>query len=252
MRILEALDELEPLGQFLADLFALGGSHRFLELFVELVEIDLREKFFHRFRAHAGHEIVAVLLLRFTIFHFIEELRLLQRRLARIDDDVILVIDDALELARAHVEHEAEARWHTFVEPYVRNRHGQFNMTHAFAANAGERYFHAATIANDALMFDALVFSAGAFPIPCRTKNSLAEKAALFRLKGAVINCLRVFDFALAPGSHRVARRDADRHLLKTHGALFAHQLTPGVFVHDSLQMMVLNYATLSKTLLGA
>ena len=41
MGILEALDELEPLGQFLANLFALRGSHRFIELFVELVEINL-------------------------------------------------------------------------------------------------------------------------------------------------------------------------------------------------------------------
>ena len=89
----------------------------------------------------------------------------LQRRLARIDDDVILVIDDALELAGGHVEHEADARRHAFEEPDVRDRHGQFDVAHAFAAHARERHFDAATIADDALVLDALVFSAGAFPV---------------------------------------------------------------------------------------
>ena len=37
----EALHQLQTFRQFLADLFALGVSHRLLELFVELVQIDL-------------------------------------------------------------------------------------------------------------------------------------------------------------------------------------------------------------------
>ena len=90
----------------------------------------------------------------------------MQRRLARIDDDVVLVIDDALELARAHVEHQAEARRHALVEPDVRDRHGQFDVAHALAAHARQRHFDAATIADDALVLDALVLSAGAFPVP--------------------------------------------------------------------------------------
>ena len=126
-------------------------AHRFLQLFVELVEIDLGEKFLDRFGAHPGDEIFAVLFLRFAIFVFVQQLCFLQRRLARIDDDVIFVIDDALELARAHVQHEADARRHAFVKPDVRNRHGQFDVAHALAADAGERHFHAATVADDAL-----------------------------------------------------------------------------------------------------
>ena len=94
----KALHELQPLREFLADLFALAFPHRLFQLFVELGQIDLGEKLLDRFRAHAGDEILAVLLLRFAIFGFVQKLRLLQRRLAGIDDDVILVIDDALEL----------------------------------------------------------------------------------------------------------------------------------------------------------
>ena len=90
----------------------------------------------------------------------------------------------------------------------------------------GERVqgdFHTTTVADHSFMFYPLVFSARAFPIPRRTKNALAEKSALLRFEGAVIDRLRVFDFALAPRPHRVARRNADRDLIKTHGALFAH-----------------------------
>src|SRR6266581_7025822 len=111
-------------------------------------------------------------------------------------------------------------------------------MSHSFPANAGERDFDNAAGANHALMFDALVFSARTLPIARWTKNSLAEKPALLRFKRAVIDCLRIFDFAFAPRAHRVTRRDADRDLIKTHRTLFAHQLTPGMFVHDYLKLI--------------
>ena len=132
-----------------------------------------------------------------------------ERRLARIDHDVILVIDDALELARGHVEHQAEARGHALEEPDVRDRHGQFDVAHALAAHARQRHFDAATVADDALVLDALVLSAGAFPVPDRTENALAEQAALLRLERAVIDRLRVLDFALGPRADRFGRSDA-------------------------------------------
>src|SRR5262249_36939055 len=137
--------------------------------------------------------------------------------------DVVLVIDDPLQLARAHVEHEAETRRHTLVKPNVRNGHGKFDVSHPFATHASEGNFDAAAIADHALVLDSLVFSAGALPVPGRTENAFAEQAALFRLEGAVVDCLRVFDFSLAPGAHRVARGDADRDLIESNGALFAH-----------------------------
>src|SRR6476660_1070723 len=81
-------------------------------------------------------------------------------------------------------------------------------------------------------MLDALVFSTRTFPVPSRTKNALAEKPALFRFKRAIINCLGIFIFAFAPRTHRIARGNADGDLIKTHGTLFAAELTPGMFVH--------------------
>ncbi len=253
MRALEALHEFQTLRQFLANLFALGVTHRRFELFLELVQVDLGEKSFNRFRAHAGDEIFAVLFLRFAIFHFVEQLRLLQRSLTRIDDDVVLVINDAFELTGAHVEHEAKAGRHALIEPDVRDRHGQLDVAHALATDAGQGHFHTATIADDTLVFDPLVLPAGAFPIARRTENPLAEKAALLRFESTIIDRLGVFNFAFAPGAHGVAGSDANSHLIKTYGALFAHQLTPGMFVHViSLDCRLRKLSCVSKTLCGA
>ena len=217
----KALDEFQTLRQLLANLFALGIPHRLFQLFVELVEVDLRQEFLNRFRAHPGDEIFAVLFLRFAILDFVQELRLGQRRLARIDDDVVLVIDHALELPRAHVEHQAESRRHALVKPDVRNRDGQFNVAHPFAANARQRDFHAATVADHALVLDPLVFSARAFPIPGRPENALAKQTALFGLEGPVVDRLRILDLTLAPRPHRVRGRDADRDLVEADRAFF-------------------------------
>jgi len=47
-------------------------------------------------------------------------------------------------------------------EPDVRHGHGHLDVAHALATDAGDGHFDAATIADDVLVFDALVFSAGA------------------------------------------------------------------------------------------
>ena len=96
-------------------------------------------------------------------------------------------------------------------------------MAHPFATHTCQGDFHATPVTDHAFVFNALVFSAGALPISRWPKNAFAEKAALLRLESAVINCLWIFDFSLAPRPHGVARSDTDRDLIKTHGALFAH-----------------------------
>src|SRR4030095_2922710 len=126
-------------------------------------------------------------------------------------------------LTRAHVKHESDARRHAFVKPDVRNRHRQLYVPHAFTTNARECNFHAATVADHALMLDALVFSAGTLPVAGRAKNPFAEKAALLRFKGTVINCLGIFDFAFAPRAHGIARGNANCDLIKNYWAFFAH-----------------------------
>ena len=73
----KALHELDPLGEFLADLLALGLAHRLFELLVQLAR--------GRFRRAASRtasapilatKLVAVLFLRFAVFDLAQELRL--------------------------------------------------------------------------------------------------------------------------------------------------------------------------------
>src|ERR1700744_350017 len=91
-------------------------------------------------------------------------------------------------------------------------RHGEFDVAHAFTTNAGQRHFHAATIADDAAMLDAFILAAGAFPVLDGTENTFAEKTALFRLERAVVDGFWILDFTLAPRTDRIrgCERDAD------------------------------------------
>src|SRR2546422_6664708 len=56
-------------------------------------------------------------------------------------------------------------------------RSGQFDVTHALAAHAGQGDFNAAPIANDAAMFDAFILSAGALPVLDGPEDALAKQA---------------------------------------------------------------------------
>src|SRR3546814_11343625 len=64
---------------------------------------------------------------------------------ARLDDDVVLEIQDALEILQRHVEHQADAARQRLEEPDMRNGRGQLDMAPALApapagrASGGER-----------------------------------------------------------------------------------------------------------------
>ena len=154
-----------------------------------------------------AREGLAVFVLGFTEFCLGEKLATLKRRVAWIDDDVVLVVDDALKMTGAHVEHEADARGHALVEPDVRHRHGQLDVAHALATDAGEGHLDAATVTDDALVLDALVLSAGTLPVLGRTEDTLTEKATLLGLERPVVDRLRVLDLAAAPGTDRISER---------------------------------------------
>ena len=66
------------------------------------------QHFANRFGTHASVEFVAVLLDRVEI-HFIgHQLAALQRRHARLDDNKRFEIQDPLDFAERHVEHQAD------------------------------------------------------------------------------------------------------------------------------------------------
>ncbi len=217
----EALGDLQPLGELLLVLLGLGGAEFLLKFDGECRKVDLFEEFHDRFRTHHRIEgAVTVGVLGITDFDFGEKLAHFEGGVALIGDDVVLVVDDALELAGAHVEHQADARRHALVEPDVGNRHGELDVTHALATDAAEGDFDAAAVANDALVLDALVFSAGTFPVTGRPEDAFAEETAFLRFEGPVVDGLGILDLTFGPAPDDFRRGDGDGDLVKGFGML--------------------------------
>ena len=56
-------------------------------------------------------------------------------------------------------------------------------------------------VANNAFIFYALVFTAGALPVSGGTKYPLAKESVLLRSEGAVVNGLGFFNLSPRPGA---------------------------------------------------
>src|SRR5204862_3712645 len=93
----------------------------------------------------------------------------------------------------------ADARGHGLEEPDVRDGRGEVDVAHALTAHLGPRVLHAAALADDALVADALVLAAVALPVLGRTEDALAEQAVLLRLQRAVVDRLGLRDLAARP-----------------------------------------------------
>ena len=200
LRSRKSLGDFQTLRELLLVLLRAGGAEFFLELHRECGKVELLEQLLNRLGTHRCLErAVAVGVFGFAQFVFGEQLAKLESGVAGLGDDVIFIVDHALELACAHVEHETDARWHALVEPDVRNRHSELDVAHALAADAAEGHFDAATVADNALVLDALVLAAGALPVASRSEDPLAEESAFFRLEGTVVDGFRVFHLALGP-----------------------------------------------------
>src|SRR5207253_1355938 len=102
--------------------------------------------------------------------------------LARLDDDVVRVVDDLLEITQRDVEQVAHRTGQGLEEPDVRDWHGQLDVPHALATDLGQRDFHAAAVADHAAIADALVLPAMAFPVLDRTEDALAEETIFLGL----------------------------------------------------------------------
>src|SRR5262249_41615791 len=134
---------------------------------------------------------------------------------ARLGDDVIFEIQDALEFFQRHVQQQADARGQRLHEPDMRNRRGELDMAHALAADFLKGDFDAALFADDAAIFHALVLASEAFVIADRTKDARAEQTVTLRLERPVVDRLRLLDFAEGPGTDAFRRGDRDANLIE-------------------------------------
>ncbi len=185
-------------------------AHFHAQLVGELVDVDALQQLLDRLGAHLSAELVSPLLARLAVLLFGEQLVLLEIAVERIDDDVGLEVQDALELAERDVEQVADAARQPLEEPHVAHRRGERDVAEALAANLGLRDFDAALVADDAAVLHALVLAAQALPVGNRPEDLRAEQTVAFRLERAVVDRLRLGHLAVRPRHDLFRRRQTD------------------------------------------
>src|SRR5690606_1232076 len=226
VRFDERLEQLQALRQPLD----LRVGARALDLLPDLVDlgmqIDRREQIAHGIRAHAGVEIVAVLLDRLEILLVGQQLPALERRHAGIDDDERLEVEDPLDLAQRHVEQQADPRRQRLQKPDVRDGARELDVPHPLAPHLRLRDLDAALLADDAAMLQALVLTAQALVVLDRPEDLRAEQPVAFRLERSIVDRLGLLDLAVRPRTDHVRRREPDAdHIEILDGALLPEKL---------------------------
>src|SRR5688572_18878966 len=90
------------------------------------------------------------------------------------------------------------------------NRNYELNVAHTLTTYFFLGNFHAATVADNAFVTNSLIFSAVTFPVFNRTKDTLAEQAAHFRLVRTVVDGFRLGYFTVRTLQDRFRRGQAD------------------------------------------
>src|SRR5690606_21563219 len=209
----ERLDQLQTLDRLLA--LRLGGRlAQFLPQTIPLRrDIQRAEHPLHRLGADLRRKgVLAELLLLLEIFLLGQGLAFLEVGQAGLDDDIALEIENLLQLAERHVEHEADAARHRLQEPDMRDRRCELDMAHALAADLRQRHLDAALLADDAAILHPLVLAAQALIVLDRTEDARAEQAVALGLERPVVDGFRLLDLAIRPGADtlRAGDRDAD------------------------------------------
>src|SRR5579859_2465422 len=212
----ERLDQLQTLDQLLALGFRGGLAQLGLQGLVLGGEIDRLQQRADRLGADADLErVFAIFLDRALILLFGQQLMLLQRGQARLGDDVVLEIQDALEILQRHVDQETDARRQRLQEPDVSDRRGQLDMAHALAAHLGQGHFDAALLADDAAILHALVLAAQALVILDGPEDAGAEQAVALGLEGTIVDGFGLLDLAERPGADALGTGDGDLDLVE-------------------------------------
>ena len=157
------------------------------------------QKLFDCFRAHAGLKIVLIDLALIRILFFIQQLSLGQGRVAGIGYDIFGKVEDFLQSPGRDIEDQTHTGRNALEIPDMGNRSRQCDVTHPFAANLGTGNLYTALIADLAFVTKAFIFSAVAFPVLGRPKDSFTEQAVPFGFKRAVVDGFGLGDLAVRP-----------------------------------------------------
>ncbi len=107
-----------------------------------------------------------------------------------IGHDILLIIDDGVEFLGRNTKQIANLVGERTEVPDVGNGNDELNMSRTLAAHLLLSNFHATTVADNALIADALVLTASTLVILGGTEDALTEKSVTLRLVGAVVDGL--------------------------------------------------------------
>ena len=162
-RFAEGLDDAKTLGELQLLLLRSFGLHLLAHLDRERFDVDLAKQFLDAFGAHHGDELAGcgrILIQRALAFVADDFADAETGIFGRFQNDVSFEIQHALEFTERDIEQVADAARQALEEPHVRARARQFDVAQALAANARQRNFDAALIADDAAVLHALVLAA--------------------------------------------------------------------------------------------
>ena len=162
---------------------------------------------------------------------------------ARLEHDVVLEIEDALEVLERHVEQQTDAARQRLQEPDVRDRRRQLDMAHALAPHARQRHLDRALLADDALVLHPLVLAAQALVVLDRPEDARAEQAVALGLEGAVVDGLRLFDLAVGPGQNLFRARDRNPDLVEDLSRHLRAEKIHDLLVHRLLRLPIVSAA---------
>ena len=154
-----------------------------------------------------------VLGIQISIFG--QKLARLERGKAGINDDIVLEVEDAFDILERHVEQQTNPARQRFQEPDMGDWGGKLDMAHTLSADLAQRYLDTAFFAYNAAILHPLVFTAQTLVILDWPEYSRAKQAVPFRLEGAVIDGLRLFDLAERPGPDAFRAGDRYADLIK-------------------------------------
>ncbi len=171
-----------------------------------MVEVDAFEHILDCLCTHHGDELLRVIVRKLLILFwkavnnvpilFLREKFVVENVLLSIfsstclNNDVAFVVDYGIELLGWQTQEVANLVRKRTEIPNVGNRHNQCNVACALTTYFLLGNFHTASVADDALVANALVLTTMALVVLGRTENALAEKSVAFRLIGAVVDGL--------------------------------------------------------------
>ena len=108
----------------------------------------------------------------------------------RLDDNIFLIVNNSIKLLCWHTEKVTNLVRKTTEIPDMSNRDNQFNMSGTLTTYLLLSYLNTTTIADNTLITDTLVLTAGTLVILCWTEDTLAEQTITFWFIGTIVDSL--------------------------------------------------------------